>query len=159
MVSKLTIVLTLVMLGMTTVVAQDDDFDGPPPREKMMQKIEDLRKMRLLDVLNLQGDQVEKFFSAYNRYQGAVINAKKDLDRKAIDLREATESGADESVLKGKTDAVLAAMKVFEEAINKRHAEVKSLLNVRQYATYIAFEARFQEELTRLIMQRARKPR
>ncbi|MBK9183721.1 MAG: sigma-70 family RNA polymerase sigma factor [Ignavibacteria bacterium] len=92
-----------------------------------LQESEDLRKMRLLDVLNLQGDQVEKFFSAYNRYQGAVINAKKDLDRKAIDLREATESGADESVLKGKTDAVLAAMKVFEEAINKRHAEVKSL--------------------------------
>ena len=67
MVSKLTIILTLVMLGTTTVVAQDDDFDGPPPRERMMQKIEDLRKMRLLDVLNLQGDQVEKFFSAYSR--------------------------------------------------------------------------------------------
>jgi Spy/CpxP family protein refolding chaperone len=147
------------LLSMATVFAQDDDFDGPPPREKMMQKIEDLRKMKLLDLLNLQGDQVEKFFSVYNRSQGAVISAKKDLDRKAVDLREATESGADESVLKGKTDAVLAAMKSFEEAINKRHADVKSLLSVRQYATYIAFEARFQEELTRLIMQRARKPR
>ncbi|MBK9183546.1 MAG: hypothetical protein IPM83_10590 [Ignavibacteria bacterium] len=32
-----------------------------PLAKKMMQKIEDLRKMRLLDVLNLQGDQVEKF--------------------------------------------------------------------------------------------------
>ncbi|HLP28757.1 MAG TPA: hypothetical protein VK147_08955 [Candidatus Didemnitutus sp.] len=159
MASKLTIFLVMILLSVTTVIAQEDDFDGPPPREKMMQKIEDLRKMRLLDVLNLQGDQVEKFFSAYNRYQGAVINAKKDLDRKAIDLREATESGAEESVLKSKTEAVLAAMEAFEQAINKRHADVRPLLSVRQYATYIAFEARFQEELTRLIMQRARKSR
>ena len=35
----------LSLLLLTNVWAQDDDFDGPAPREKMVQKIEDLRKM------------------------------------------------------------------------------------------------------------------
>ena len=147
------------LLLLTNVWAQNDDFDGPAPREKMVQKIEDLRKMRLLDVLNLQGDQVEKFFASYNRLQGAVLSARRTIDRNTIDLREATSSQSDDATLKAKTDAVLAAMRELENAINSRHSELRPLLTAKQYAAYIAFEARFQEELTRLIIQRARKSR
>lgn len=156
---KISVLFIYLLLGLAGAWAQEDDFDSPPPREKMMQKVEDLRKMRLLDVLNLQGDQVERFFASYNRLQGSVLTTKREMDRLAIDLREATESRNDDATLKSKTDAVVAAMKAFEDAVNRRHAELKPLLSTKQYAIYIAFEARFQEELTRLIMQRARKAR
>ena len=149
----------LSLLLLTNVWAQDDDFDGPAPREKMVQKIEDLRKMRLLDVLNLQGDQVEIFFASYNRLQRIVLSARRTIERNTIELREATSSQSDDATLKAKTESVLAAMRGLEDAVNRRHAELRPLLSAKQYAAYIAFEARFQEELTRLIMQRARKSR
>ena len=92
----------LSLLLLTNVWAQDDDFDGPAPREKMVQKIEDLRKMRLLDVLNLQGDQVEIFFTSYNRLQRIVLSARRTIERNTIELREATSSQSDDATLRQK---------------------------------------------------------
>ncbi len=125
--------------------------------DKLRHRIEDLRKVKLIDLLNLQGDQVEKFFSAYKRLQNDVITAKDGMDVAARDLHDATASTASEGDLKTKTDALLAKMQEFERAINARHAEVRPLLSPLQYAKYLAFEARFQEELQRMILQRARK--
>jgi len=157
--SKWIALFTALCICVGSAVSQDDDFDVPPPREKMMQKIEDLRKVRLLDVLNLQGDQVEKFFFAYNKLQSNVIATRQDMMEKAKTLRNAAKSADDTGLLTSKTDDTIAAMKTFEDAVNKRHKDLKPLLTSKQYATYIAFEAQFQEELTRLIVQRARKNR
>jgi len=66
-------------------------------------------------------------------------------------------STTSEADLKAKTETVLARMQDFERAINARHGEVRPILSPLQYAKYIAFEARFQEELQRMILQRAKK--
>ena len=146
----LTIVLCITCAA-PTVYAQRKGMD------KMRHRIEDLRKVKLIDLLNLQDDQVEKFFSSYKRLQNDVIAGKDGMDDAAHDLHEATTSNASEGDLKTKTDALLAKMQEFERAINARHTEVRPLLSPLQYAKYLAFEARFQEELQRMILQRARK--
>jgi len=125
--------------------------------EKLRHRIEDLRKVKLIDLLNLQGDQVEKFFGTYNRLQNAVVTSKAGMDDAAQDLHQATMSSASDSEVKTKTDALLARMQEFERAINTRHSELRPILSPLQYARYLAFEARFQEELQRMILQRARK--
>lgn len=125
--------------------------------DKLRHRIEDLRKVKLLDLLNLQGDQVEKFFSAYNRLQNGVISAKEGMSEAARELHQTTTSNTSEADLKAKSDALLMKMQEFERAINARHSEVRPLLSPLQYAKYLAFEARFQEELQRMILQRARK--
>lgn len=125
--------------------------------EKLRHRVEDLRKVKLIDLLNLQGDQVEKFFSAYARLQNGVITAKDGMDEASRDLHQAAVANANEGELKTKTDALLAAMQTLERAINSRHSELRPILSPLQYAKYLAFEARFQEELQRMILQRARK--
>lgn len=124
--------------------------------EKLRHRIEDLRKVKLIDVLNLQGDQVEKFFGAYNRLQNGVIKAKEGMDEASNELHQATTSSATESDLKSKSDLLLSKMQEFERAINARHTELRPLLSPLQYAKYLAFEARFQEELQRMILKRAK---
>lgn len=125
--------------------------------DKMRQRVEDLRKVKLIDLLDLQGAQVEKFFGTYNRLQQNVIVAKEGMDDAARALQESATATASETDMNSKSDALLAKMKEFERAINARHNEVRPLLSPLQYARYLAFEARFQEELQRMILQRARK--
>lgn len=113
--------------------------------------------MKLIDLLDLQGEQVEKFFGTYNRLQHNVITAKDGMDEAARQLHETTTSSPSDADLKTKSDLLLSKMQEFERAINARHSEVRPLLSPLQYAKYLAFEARFQEELQRMILQRARK--
>lgn len=153
---KYLICLALLAFSIPALAQRHEDFN-PRNREKMVQRIEEVRKMRLLDLLDLQGEQVEKFFSVYNKLQKAVIEAKQQMARTAEELRESTEKEAGESDLATRTETVLASMKKFETAVNARHSGVRSTLTTTQYAVYIAFEARFQEELTRMIIQRAKK--
>ena len=52
----LAVLAGVVVLG-TAAHAQDDD-EPPMPRERMMQRMEDVRKMKLIDLLQLKDDQV-----------------------------------------------------------------------------------------------------
>lgn len=155
MVSKYMLAILVSILTVGGIVAQDD-FDVPPSKEKLQERVESVRKMRLLDVLDLQGAQVEKFYAVYNPAQAAVIDRKRAMDAKASELRTAIENGADEATLRTLTEELLGAMKSFEGAIDKRHTNVRAVLTPKQFAAYMAFEALFQEELMRTVLRRAR---
>lgn len=157
------LILALVMCCMTsTLLAQP--MGGPPPgmggsgegREKMRQRIEDIRKMKLIDVLNLQGEQVEKFFGTYNPLQKKVMESKDAVNSIARDLWRASEGAASEAELKSSTEKLDKALRDFEAAINARHEGAKKVLTTAQYARYLAFEALFVDQLTKMIIQQMR---
>lgn len=155
----------VVTLASTTIpsTAQPGKRDRkrPPMLEdadpsKMRQRIEDLRKVKLMDILGLEGEQVEKFFAAYNPLQRAVYESKEAMDASSKALWEATENKAAAADLSAKTDDLLAKMKSFEQAIHARHDGVRKVLRPEQFARYLAFEARFRDELERMILKRVR---
>ena len=160
-----TTIITLALVLSTAILhAQPGMFGGgKPPRggnpAMMRQRIEDLRKLKLMDVLALQGDQVEKFFGAYNPLQKSMLDAKDAMDIASTSLWEATERKAPSADLEKLTNDLLQRMTAFERAINARHEGVRKVLSVEQYARYMAFEARFRDELERMIMKRARDRR
>lgn len=133
----------------------------PQPRkehhEAMLRKVEDLRKVKLLDVLGLQGDQVEKFFGAYNKLQNQVFTAKQSVDNAADEIMKALDRKAAQAELTAKSDALTQKTKELMNAVTARNEGVRPLLSVEQYAKYLVFESRFQEELSRRIMSRARR--
>lgn len=164
------IILVAVLLTMiATVSAQPGLFDDDRDRDRkprgerggdpaaMRQRIEDLRKLKLMDVLSLQGDQVEKFFATYNPLQKSMLDAKDAMDVASKTLWEATERKAPVADIEKLTADLLARMTAFERAINARHDGVRKVLSVEQFGRYLAFEARFRDELERSIMRRMRE--
>jgi hypothetical protein len=130
-------------------------FDDIEPG-KMRQRIEDLRKLKLMDILSLEGEQVEKFFGTYNPLQKAVYEAKEAMDAASKALWEATERKAVAADLTPLTNDLLAKMKTLEQAVHARHDGVRKVLTPEQFARYLAFEARFRDELDRMILKRVR---
>jgi len=153
--SKISI-LVLTLVSMQTMLAAQPMGDRPEGREKMRQRIEDIRKMKLIDVLDLQGDQVEKFFGAYNPLQKKVMESKDAVNKIATDIWKSSENGTSEADLKAMTDRLDKALRDFEGAINARHAGAKNVLTTPQYARYLAFEALFVDQLTKMILQQMR---
>lgn len=133
--------------------------DGAPKREKMRQRIEDLRKVKLLDILDLKGDQVERFFAVYNRHQDRFHEQQMKIDAAARDLQGAIGRGASDAELGEKTLALRNLIRDLEKTIESRFDELKPILSTKQYAQYVVFEARFRDELQRMIMDRMKKMR
>jgi hypothetical protein len=127
--------------------------DGKPPREA----VENVRKMKLMDVMELEGDQVEKFFALYNPLQKALYEKKDALDKLSAELWRACDDEASEAVLTDLTAKVETARKAFMAAVDTRNAGVKPALSNAQYARYIAFEARFMDELQRMMLRKLRE--
>ncbi|MBU3742876.1 MAG: hypothetical protein FGM24_11450 [Candidatus Kapabacteria bacterium] len=142
---------------------RDRDRDRKPRGERggdpaaMRQRIEDLRKLKLMDVLSLQGEQVETFFGTYNPLQKGMLDAKDAMDAASKALWDATERKAPAAELEKLTSDLLARMTTFERAVNARHDGVRKVLTTEQFARYLAFEARFRDELERSILRRMRE--
>jgi hypothetical protein len=154
MVSKSLLALMCLTLSWTAVAAQDDD-ELPMPRERMQQRIEDVRKMKLIDILELQDTQVEKFFQLYNTLHGTVLQRKNDMDEIAEKLKRMSRDG--KPGLQPQIDALQAATHAFHEAIEQRNTKIKDVLSQQQHARYLVFEAKFHEELAKMLAKRAKR--
>lgn len=151
--------MAFMLLFTVPSTAQMGMGDGPQGREKMRERIEDLRKVKLLDVLDLQGDQVEKFFVIYNKHQAKFREVQDKVDNTAKELQGAIGRGAADAELAEKTLELRKQIKELERVIETRFDDVKPVLTTKQYAQYVVFEARFRDELQRMIMERMKKMR
>jgi hypothetical protein len=159
MVLVFAMLMTFMLVNAVPSVAQMGMGDGPQGREKMRERIEDLRKVKLLDVLDLQGDQVEKFFVIYNKHQAKFREVQDKVDNTAKELQGAIGRGASDAELADKTLELRKQIKELERVIESRFDDLKPVLTTKQYAQYVVFEARFRDELQRMIMERMKKMR
>lgn len=126
---------------------------------KMSQKIEELRKIKLLDVLDLEGEQVEKFFAIYNKHQHSLVKNRADIDQATELINTMLESGVSDLKLAQETEALRKAIRDKNKILETRFDDIKSVLSSKQYAAYVVFETKFQEELQRKIIDRIRERR
>ena len=145
------------VLASLSVVAQGWGDDKPFDRDKMRQRVEDVRKMKLLDLLDLKDDQVEKFFAAYTKHQKRILELRDEVEKSAKDLQAQLKKGASDAELIASTTEVRKLIKEVEQQIEARFDAVKPVLTTKQYAIYVVFEARFYDELQKMIVERVRR--
>ena len=151
--------LTATMVATTPTDAVSQSRERGQRQEKLRKRISDLRKVKLLDLLDLEGEQVESFFAIYNRYEDKMKAAKEDIDQAARELQGAIGNDASEGELSKLTATLRQKITAMEGLIEERFDESRSVLSTRQYAQYVVFEARFRDELQRMILDRMRRMR
>ncbi|MEY2719018.1 MAG: hypothetical protein RLZZ273_384 [Bacteroidota bacterium] len=151
---SLLIILCAVACSMG-LAAQSFDDDAPASREDMQQRIEDVRKMKLIDLLQLKDDQVEKFFVLYNSTHQVVLQRLRDMNAAADKLKRMSRDN--DAGLQQQIDALQKATKDLHAAVEQRNSRMKDVLTLQQYGTYLAFEAKFQEELAKVLLKRAKE--
>jgi len=155
MASKTILVVLCAIACSMGLAAQGFDDDATMSRQDMQQRIEDVRKMKLLDLLQLKDDQVEKFFVLYNSTHQVVLQRMRDLHDAADKLKRMSRDN--DAGLQAQIDAMQKATKDLHAAIEQRNSRIKDVLTLQQYGTYLAFEAKFQEELAKVLIKRAKE--
>lgn len=151
--------ITLLLCLASPLAAQKWMDDGESYQDRMREKVEDLRKMKLLEVLDLKDDQVEKFFAAYNKHTKRILDLREKVQEDARELQSMIKKGAPDADMVSATTNLRNTMKELGQEFDARFESVKPTLKLNQFAKYVVFEARFQDELQRMVMKRLRKQR
>lgn len=153
--------LLFLFLSVFILVTQSNNSNAQQAvrNKKISQKIEDLRKIKLLEVLQLEGNQVENFFSVYNKHQQQLSALRTDIESSSKALQEMLNSGASDNELTAKVEALRKLNKNYDAEEEARFDAVKSILTANQFARYVVFETRFHDELQRKIIERMKNRR
>ncbi len=126
----------------------------PPFRAK--ERIEQLKKIKLLDILALDEKRSAEFLSKYNELNRNSEEKRLELDHEVEVLELKVKSDAPKDEIVKQTDTVIKLQKEYQASVNKKMLEIKPLLNEIEYARYIVFESRFHDEVRKIIMKNYR---
>lgn len=128
-----------------------------PPKmpPKAMEKIETVKKVKLLEVLELPEADAEKVLIKYNSYENKIKEMTKKIDEAIDKLNEAVREEDYKNIDK-LNDDFLRQKKELDAALDEKMNGMKQILTKEQFAKYILFERKFQEELRRAIMDKIR---
>ena len=124
------------------------------PPKKALERIELMKKMKLLEILNLDEATAEKFLIKFNVYENKLKDKKEELDRFVDELRDNIKDKESNETLAKKTEKAIQLQEELQHLFLEKLKYLKPLLNDEQYAKYIVFESKFQEELRRIIMEK-----
>ena len=134
------LILTLAM----NLVAQ-------PKRAK--ERISTLKKVKLLEVLDLDESTSEKVLLKYNAWENKIEDQMKKIDEVEEDLVKAIKKGNKEDIKNILSKFEKERDKIVQIAM-ERDKDMKSILTDEQYAKYLIFEKRFRRELGEQLMKR-----
>ncbi|MBI3258190.1 MAG: hypothetical protein HYZ54_01725 [Ignavibacteriae bacterium] len=129
---------------------------GIEDHPKAKERIQQLKKIRLIDILELDEASAEKFFARYNQYQKTVEDARANLKEAVADLEKNVQSKSSKEYSR-KADLVVEKQTALANAVSERLKAMKSILTEEQYAKFIVFENNFAGQLQKMLMERKQK--
>ncbi len=122
------------------------------------QRLVQFKKLKLIETLNMDEATAEKFFVVYNLAQNKIDSAKSALDSAVQNLHEAIEHSRPEDEIASLTDQVLQGHAAVLAAYDDLLRRAKQSLDTVQYARFIIFETKFNDEVRRRLMEIRGKP-
>jgi hypothetical protein len=151
-----TLVLSLALAAVASIpaLAQPDDM----PMGRGRKRIEELRRIKMIDALQLNEEQAVRLFAR----EKDLLQAERSLvtQREACIERLSTlASGGSDGDITTEVDRVAA---ISREMLTKRQdylTSLRDILSAQQIARLIVFEHEFRKELRELMQQARSRPR
>lgn len=128
------------------------------PPERMGERMQALKKIKLLEVLDLKEEESDKFLIKYNAIEKNIREKQEQLRDISEDLEDALRDNKDDKELANLSSKLLKAHQEFQEATGKRFTDIKEVLNEKQFAKYLVFEKKFLEKMKEMLKDRKDRP-
>jgi hypothetical protein len=123
----------------------------PPAPGRAVERIEQFKKIRMMELLRLDEQTSIKFFSRYNKHQEFL----KDLRQKQIQAMQRIQDLRKNKASDTEYGKVIDDLRSLENQINDAKSkyidELKDVLSNEQIAEYLVFEIRFQQNLRDIV--------
>ncbi len=127
------------------------------PNPRAMEQLKQFKKIKLLEILDLDEATAEKFLVKHNANEKKIEEKKKQMDEAVQDLENSLKNAAPKDEITKKTEKVLQITQEFQKLIDESLQSMKPILNEVQYAKYIIFEHKFRGEVQKAIIERMKK--
>lgn len=149
--SKYYLYLLIIGLFITTTISS--------AQRGRMEKIEQLKKVKLLEELNLDEQTADKFLVKLNTYD-KILDEKRDaVDEAFKGLHEKVKKEAPAKEIETATNDLLTKQDEFHKAMKERVDGIRTLLTTEQFAKFLLVEKHFFGELKRHISDRLNEGR
>jgi len=160
----ITILTSLMLLIVSATVSAQGrmgrGFGNPEKRGMHMKNLESLRLLKLLEVLDLDENQNDRFISAFSKFRKNSKSIREQIENEVTDLREylSQENRADNAILE-KVDLIVKNREEIEQERKKFFERIKDILTPEQLGRMMVFQERFERELLEQVRGfRAPKP-
>ncbi len=143
-------VCTLVFVSAAFVSLAVSQDALPLGQGRALERVEQFKKIRLMEVLNLDEQNSIKFFARYNKYQEQLRDIRKKQVVALGQVQAFRKSKADDAEYGKTIDELLSLERQINDAKSKYVDELKQVLTGKQLAEYLVFEMRFQQNLREL---------
>jgi len=134
-----------VLLGIA--VAQACAQPGRPPEGQPFEKVDQLRKVRMIDELDLKEEQSVRFFARLNDFDKKRRELMKAKHEALNTLERLMKENADEKELEKSFPTIIAFDQQLASERAKFFAGLSDILSVTQRARLLVFERSFEREL------------
>jgi hypothetical protein len=151
--SRLILAFVLVLaLGDPFLLAQEEHQRLGPGAER----IEQFKKIRLMDALKMDEETSIRFFTRYNKHSAAMRDLEKNRDDRIDQLQKLIKTDAgDGDINRAINDITVFDGKITDER-SKFMTELREVLTVKQLGEYIVFERNFNQNLREMMREVAR---
>lgn len=128
------------------------------PTNRLKERIKTLKKVKLIEILDLSEDKSEKFMIKYNIYQSKIDSKNTEVDNAIQELENvASIKNSKIEIIKLKTNLLQKVQNELVFTIQERDKEIKSILNEVEFAKYLVFERKFANELRKSLLRLNKK--
>ena len=122
-------------------------------RFKAKDRISTMKKIKLLEVLNLDEEKASRFIAKFSAWE-KKIEAQHDMVEEAgEDLSKALNKDNNESEIVKLTDVYLKEKGKMLNLTNEMNDDFKTFLGPVNFAKYLIFEERFRQEIGRALFE------
>jgi hypothetical protein len=140
----------LAALQMLTLAAVAQDAQAPL-QGKAAERVEQFKKIRMMEVLGLDEQSSIKFFSRYNKN----LDVMKEFRQKQVQTLARIQDLRRNKASDDEYGRVVNDLRSTEEQINQAKSKyidgLRDVLTNKQLAEYLVFEVRFQQNLRELV--------
>ncbi len=148
-----TTILFLILLILPATYSQD----MMKMHKGRINKLEQLERLKLIDVLNLNEETTLRYFARQKKFRNQMEEYKKEGKKLLKKMRYLIKNGDKKNELKSTTDNYLV---LGENIANKKTEFIKSLSDIlteKQIAKLLVFEMKFKEDIRGLLFKRMEK--
>lgn len=133
-------------------------FIHAQPPERMGERMQALKKIKLLEVLDLKEEESDKFLIKYNSVEKNIREKQDQIRDISEELEDALRDNKDDKELANLSSKLLKAHQEFQDAISRRFTDIKGILNEKQFAKYLVFEKKFLDKMKEILKDRKDRP-
>lgn len=138
------------------ILALSISFSSAQPANKAKERIAMMKKMKLLEILNLDEQNSEKFLIKYSAQEKKVEEQRMAVDAVADELSSAIKKDASKDEIANLTEKLIVSQSKLNDVYLEKLRTFKTVLEPKEYAKFLVFESKFMKELQKILLNMAK---